>query len=217
MHTHIFHKSTFNRHLIFVAMCLSKCIGRVRWFYQENVTCINDQELFKDPADIEKQKFRGALKPKSSSCRWAKNNSFRRKRHQQRNCSSNPNLFGQVEDRWKSRKGKTVKIVGTKILNWFWTARVDENDKNGRVSVSQTMCICGGNLISLMSAVLPKKEKETQNRFRTVTTYNFPNRQQLISIGGEKCVFFNTPKKCSSITAIYICSKRSGVTFSQQL
>ena len=164
--THIFHKSSFNRHLIFVAMCLSKCIGRVRWFYQENVTCINDQEFFKDPADIEKQKFRGALKPKSSSCRWAKNNSFRRKRHQQRNCSSNPNLFGQLEDRWKSRKGKTVKIVGTKILNWFWTARVGENDKNGRVSVSQTIHASVEEILSLLCLqCFQKKEKRNPKSF----------------------------------------------------
>ena len=43
---------------------LSKCNGRVRTF-QDNVTIINDHSHFPDPADIEKRKFRTALKTRA--------------------------------------------------------------------------------------------------------------------------------------------------------
>ena len=43
---------------------LSKCNGRVRTF-QDNVTIINDHSRFPDPADIEKRKFRTALKTRA--------------------------------------------------------------------------------------------------------------------------------------------------------
>ena len=78
---------------------LSKCNGRVRTF-QDNVTIINDHSHFPDPADIEKRKFRTALKTRAvvSDEPPPSNNSFRTKRHQQRDCSSNPELFCQPED-----------------------------------------------------------------------------------------------------------------------
>ena len=43
---------------------LSKCNGRVRTF-QDNVTIINEHSHFPDPADIEKRKFRTALKTRA--------------------------------------------------------------------------------------------------------------------------------------------------------
>ena len=43
---------------------LSKCNGRVRTF-QDNVTIINDHSHYPDPADIEKRKFRTALKTRA--------------------------------------------------------------------------------------------------------------------------------------------------------
>ena len=117
---------------------LSKCNGRVRTF-QENVTIKNDHSHFPDPAYVSKRKFRTVLKTRAVvaddySCFTIRstfsNNSFRPKRYQQRDSSSNLELFGRPEDRYQKKTGKTnpflkliltARLLKAAIVSFFLT------------------------------------------------------------------------------------------------
>ena len=76
----------------------SKCNGRVRTFH-DNVTIINDHSHFPDPADIEKRKFRTALKTRAVVADEPPRQTILSvQREINRDCNSNPELFRQPED-----------------------------------------------------------------------------------------------------------------------